>query len=111
MCVILKLLHIPAAALVCVTLVALPPHIIEGALGMFFIGMIPTRRWLASHNLKPRLWHLAVIPSDRHTVHAQYRGVHGAPTTRRSSCLTVWLRGAFLATEAAKFLGVMLQSG
>ena len=60
-CAAYSVTGIPAAALGARTLVALPPHIIEGALGVFFIGMIPARRWLASRNLKPRLWHLAVI--------------------------------------------------
>jgi hypothetical protein len=40
----------------------LPPRIIEGALdAIFFIAMIPTRRWLASRDEKLRLWHLSVV--------------------------------------------------
>lgn len=37
---------VPAAALGARTLLALPPSVVESALGIFFIGMIPTRRWL-----------------------------------------------------------------
>ena len=50
---------IPAAALGAATLVALPPRAIEAVLGLFFIAMIPARRWFARRNFKLRLWHLA----------------------------------------------------
>src|SRR5581483_7665257 len=49
----------PAAALGAGTLLALPPRLVDGALGAFFIAMIPIRRWLARHALTARLWHLA----------------------------------------------------
>ena len=51
---------IPAAALGARTLLVLPPRIIEGALGVFFILMIPTRRWLAASQWKVKLRHLAI---------------------------------------------------
>src|SRR5216683_3146043 len=43
------------------TLLALPPRLIEGALGVFFLGMIPARRWLATRGLGLRPRHLLVI--------------------------------------------------
>jgi uncharacterized membrane protein YfcA len=50
----------PAAALGARTLLVLPPAIIDGALGLFFLGMVPGRRWLARRNLRIRLWQLAL---------------------------------------------------
>src|SRR4030095_17142662 len=40
--------RVPAAALGARTLLVLPPRLIEGALGFFFLAMIPARRWLAA---------------------------------------------------------------
>ena len=60
-CAAYSVTGIPAAALGAGTLLVLPPRIIEVALGVFFILMIPARRWMASRQLKIHLWHLAVI--------------------------------------------------
>ncbi len=38
---------IPAAAVGAHTLLILPPHAVEVALGLFFLAMVPGRRWLA----------------------------------------------------------------
>ncbi len=42
---------IPAAALGARTLLALPENAVETALGLFFLAMIPGRRWLAGRNI------------------------------------------------------------
>src|SRR6185503_8805742 len=42
---------IPAAALGARTLLILPPGAVEIALGLFFLAMVPGRRWLASRNM------------------------------------------------------------
>jgi hypothetical protein len=52
---------VPAAALGARTLLVLPPRLIEGALGFFFLAMIPARRWLAARGFALRLWHLVII--------------------------------------------------
>lgn len=52
---------IPASALGARTLVALDPDRIQFALGVFFLAMIPIRRWLLSHGFNLALWHLAVV--------------------------------------------------
>ncbi len=39
---------VPAAALGARTLLALPPHLVELFLGVFFLLMIPTRHWLGA---------------------------------------------------------------
>src|SRR5206468_9473719 len=51
---------IPAAALGARTLLALPSRAVDVAIGIFLIAMVPARHWLARHQLKLSLWHLAV---------------------------------------------------
>ena len=51
----------PAAALGAATLLALPTRSVEAVLGLFFIAMIPARRWMARRKWRLRLWHLAVF--------------------------------------------------
>ena len=51
---------IPAAVLGARTLLALPSRAVDIAIGVFLIAMVPTRHWLARHQLKARLWHLAL---------------------------------------------------
>src|SRR5574341_1448136 len=51
----------PGAALGAATLLALPPRLVEGALGAFFLLMIPARRWLESRDARLRPVHLALI--------------------------------------------------
>src|SRR5512147_2926525 len=51
----------PAAALGAATLLALPPRLVEGALGAFFILMIPARRWLAARDTRFAPRHLALV--------------------------------------------------
>ncbi|MFC5067888.1 sulfite exporter TauE/SafE family protein [Flaviflagellibacter deserti] len=60
-CLTFALPGIPAAALGARTLLALPPHLVELFLGIFFILMIPARRWLRRRDLKIGLPVLAVI--------------------------------------------------
>jgi uncharacterized membrane protein YfcA len=52
---------VPGAALGVRTLLALPPHAVELALGLFFVAMVPTRRWLARRAIKFTLWQLSLI--------------------------------------------------
>ncbi len=52
---------IPASALGARTLVALDPDKIQLALGVFFLALIPMRRWLLARGFKLQLWHLAVV--------------------------------------------------
>lgn len=94
----------PAAALGARTLLALPPPVVEGALGAFFILMIPVRRWLASHDLKLGLAHLALIG----LVVGYITGivVSTGPITAPVFVMHGLVKGAFLATEAAGSLAV-----
>ena len=52
---------IPAAALGAKTLLTLAPGVVETVLGVFFIGMIPVRRWMANQDWTLNLWHMAAV--------------------------------------------------
>jgi uncharacterized membrane protein YfcA len=95
---------VPGAAIGVRTLLALPPHAVEFALGVFFIAMIPARRALARLAWRPSLGALALLG-----------GVIGFLTgiVVSTGPLTVPLfaaygleRGPFLATDAASSLAV-----
>jgi uncharacterized membrane protein YfcA len=97
---------VPAAALGARTLLVLPPRLIEGALGFFFIAMIPARRWLATRGLALGRGHLVVIG-------AVVGFLTGIVATTGPITAPVFLqyglvKGAFLATEAAGSLAVYL---
>jgi uncharacterized membrane protein YfcA len=94
----------PAAALGARTLLVLPQRIVEVALGVFFLAMIPLRRMLAARGLRVRLVHLAVI--------GVFVGfLTGIVASTGPITVPVFLaygltKGAFIATEAAGSLAV-----
>ena len=96
----------PAAAAGARTLLVLPPHIVEAALGAFFLLMIPVRRWLAAKAFELELRHLAIIG----LVIGYLTGivVTTGPITAPVLLAYGLVKGAFLATEAAGSLAVYL---
>lgn len=60
-CGVYSVTAIPFAALGASTLVVLEAIWVEAALGLFFLAMIPIRRWLQSIGLKVVLWQLAIV--------------------------------------------------
>ena len=97
---------IPAAALGARTLLVLPSHAIDIAIGLFLIAMVPARHWLARHQLKLSLWHLAIGG-------AVIGFLTGVVVSTGPLSVPLFLfygltKGAFLATEAASSLGVFL---
>lgn len=52
---------IPAAALGARALLLLNPRMVEAGLGLFFIAVIPLRRWLLQQGLRITLLHLAIV--------------------------------------------------
>lgn len=52
---------IPGAALGVRTLLAVPPGVVESALGVFFLAMVPMRRWLAHKQVRLSLAQLALL--------------------------------------------------
>jgi uncharacterized membrane protein YfcA len=51
---------VPGAALGARTLLVLPTSLVDTALGLFFLTMVPGRRWLAARSLRLGLWQLAL---------------------------------------------------
>ena len=95
---------IPAAALGARTLLVLPSRIVDISIGLFLIAMVPARHWLASHNFKLTLWHLAVGG-------AAIGYLTGIVVSTGPLSVPLFLfygltKGAFLATEAASSLGM-----
>jgi uncharacterized protein len=97
---------VPAAALGARTLVALPPRLVESALGLFFIAMIPLRRWMATRNLRLKAWHLAAI--GLFVGYVTGIVVSTGPITAPIFLAYGMVKGAFVGSEAAASLAVYL---
>lgn len=95
---------IPAAALGARTLLVLPPRIVEAVLAVFFIAMIPMRRWLAAHDVRLKLWHLAVVGM----VIGFLTGIVASTGPVNAPLFLAYglVKGAFLGTEAMASLAV-----
>jgi uncharacterized protein len=105
-CAAYSITAIPAAALGARTLLALPSHAVDVAIGLFLIAMVPLRHWLARHQLKISLWHLAIGG-------AVIGYLTGIVVSTGPLSVPLFLfyglnKGAFLATEAASSLGIYL---
>ena len=103
-CLAYSVSGIPAAALGARTLLALPSHAVDIAIGSFLIAMVPVRHVLARHQLKAQLWHLAVGG-------ALIGYLTGIVVSTGPLSVPLFLfyglsKGAFLATEAASSLGL-----
>src|SRR6201986_2345673 len=103
-CLAYSVTGIPAAALGARTLLALPAHAVDIAIGVFLIAMVPVRHWLARHNLKANLWHLSIGG-------AAIGFLTGIVVSTGPLSVPLFLfyglsKGAFLATEAASSLGL-----
>ena len=95
---------VPAAVLGAKTLLVLPAHVVDVAIGLFLIAMVPGRRWLAGHRFKLKLWHLAIIGA----VVGYITGivVTTGPVTVPIFLMYGLVKGAFLSTEAAGSLAI-----
>jgi uncharacterized membrane protein YfcA len=96
----------PCAALGAATLLSLPPRLVEGALGAFFILMVPARRWFAARNLRFRRSHMALAG-------APIGYLSGLVVTTGPITVPIFLayglvKGGFIATEAAASLAMYL---
>ena len=103
-CAAYSVTGIPAAALGARTLLELPSHTVDIAIGSFLIVMVPIRHWLARHQLKANLWHLAIGG-------AIIGFLTGIVVSTGPLSVPLFLfyglsKGAFLATEAASSLGL-----
>jgi uncharacterized membrane protein YfcA len=97
---------IPAAALGARTLLVLPERIVDVALGLFFLAMIPGRRWLVARNFKFAFWHLAIAGA----VIGFLTGivVSTGPLSVPAFAAYGLVKGAFIATEAAGSLALYI---
>jgi uncharacterized membrane protein YfcA len=97
---------VPAAALGARTLLVLPSHLVDIALGAFFLAMIPTRRCLHAHSFHIRLWQLALGGAAIGYV----TGIVLSTGPLSVPAFTSYglLKGAFLSTEAASSLALMV---
>jgi uncharacterized membrane protein YfcA len=96
----------PAAALGARALLALPPGIVEGVLGVFFIGMIPVRRWMLDQHWRLGHWHLAVIGAAVGFLTGIVAST--GPLTTPFFLMHGLVKGAFLGTEALSSLAVYI---
>jgi len=98
--------RIPAAALGARTLLGLPSHAVDIAIGIFLILMgCRCRHWLARHQLKASSGILRSRRADR--LYHGHRGLTG-PLSVPPVFVLRPPKGAFLATEAASSLGLYL---
>jgi uncharacterized membrane protein YfcA len=97
---------IPAAALGARTLLILPPGIVEAVLGVFFIAMIPVRRWMARQHWKLNAWHLALVGAAIGFLTGIV--VSTGPINAPFFLAYGLVKGAYLGTEALGSLAVYL---
>ena len=95
---------IPAAALGARTLLTLPPGVVEGVLGVFFIAMIFVRRWMARQRWKLGLWHLAAAGAG--VGYLTGIVVSTGPINTPFFLAYGLVKGAYLSTEALGSLAV-----
>ncbi len=97
---------IPGAALGASTLLILPERAVDLALGLFFLAMIPGRRWLAARNFKIGLGLLALAGFFVGFLTGIV--VSTGPITVPLFSAYGLVKGAFIATEAASSLAVYI---
>lgn len=97
---------IPGAALGARTLLVLPPHAIDIALGVFFIAMIPGRRWLAARRF--RIGPPILVPAGFAIGFLTGIVVSTGPISVPVFTAYGLLKGAFIASEAAASLALYI---
>jgi hypothetical protein len=97
---------VPAAALGARTLLALPPRVVDVALGAFFLLMIPLGRWLHRRAFRIGLWQLAIVGA----IIGFLTGIVISTGPLSVPAFTSYglLKGAFLSTEAASSLALFV---
>jgi len=97
---------VPAAALGARTLIELPPRSIDLALGLFFLVMIPGRRWIAAREFHIRRWHLIFAGAFIGFL----TGIVVSTGPLSVPVFTAYglAKGAFLSTEAAASLALFI---
>lgn len=101
-----SLTGVPGAALGARTLLVLPASIVEIALGIFFIAMIPAQRWMRVRDIKMPIWQLALAGG----VIGFLTGIvmSTGPLSIPAFGAVGLSKGALLSTEAVASLAVMI---
>ncbi len=100
---------VPGAALGARTMLSLPPHAVDLALGVFFIAMIPGRRWLARRQFHLGPWLL--IPIGAAIGFLTGIVVSTGPLSVPVFTAYGLAKGAFIASEAAGSLALYIFKG
>ena len=95
---------VPGAMLGARLLLAIPPSVAETALGVFFLALIPARRWLARRSFRISALHLLLLGGPLGVLTGVV--VSTGPLTVPLFTFYGLERGAFLGTEAASSLGM-----
>lgn len=95
---------VPGAAIGASILLSIPAGVAELALGVFFLVLIPVRRWVAHHQLKLSLWHLALMGAPLGLLTGIV--VSTGPLTVPLFTFYGLERGPLLGTEAAASIGM-----
>lgn len=95
---------VPGAVLGARLLLAIPPGLAETALGVFFLALIPARRWLARRQFRLSAMHLLLLGGPLGVLTGIV--VSTGPLTVPLFTFHGLERGAFLGTEAASSLGM-----
>jgi uncharacterized membrane protein YfcA len=97
---------IPGAALGARTLLVLPERAVDVALGLFFLVMIPGRRWLVARNFKVAPW--VLVPAGAAIGFLTGIVVSTGPISVPVFSAYGLAKGAFIATEAAGSLALYI---
>ena len=89
---------VPCAALGARTLLLLEPRIVEGILGLLFLLMIPTRRWLFARGLRIEAWHLSLVGAGIGFLSGMVAST--GPINTPFFLAYGLVKGAYLSTEA-----------
>jgi uncharacterized membrane protein YfcA len=97
---------VPGAIVGARLLLEIPPGVAETALGLFFLSLIPVRRWLALREFRITATHLLLLGGPLGIL----TGIVASTGPLTVPLFTFYglERGAFLGTEAAGSIGVYL---
>jgi len=95
---------VPGAVIGARLLLTIPPGVAETALGVFFLTLIPARRWLHRHEFRLTTAHLMLLGAPLGVLTGLV--VSTGPLTVLLFTFYGLERGAFLGTEAAGSIGM-----
>ena len=101
-----SILGVPGAALGARTLLILPASIVEISLGIFFLAIIPLRRWMRVRDMHMPLWQLALVGGGIGFLTGIVLST--GPLSIPAFGAVGLSRGALLSTEAVASLALMI---